>query len=836
MVWAYSMQKTQNSKNKCDDLVRFIRLTLLFILGVCTNVFAQINEQDSVYIERLINRSHTELIKHQYDEAIRIALSAHQKSSELAYSNGVLNSSLIIAESYKYKTDFPKALNYFLQALSEIEKTDDLNEIRFIYKKLGDLFYNWDVPKKALSYFEKVIKLNKELNQSNSISLLNSMAETYIKLNQYPEALVYYQQVLAVQKEKKSEEVISTLKKIASLYGQLNDFSSSLTYNFEMLEINKEQKDSANTASNLKAIGLLYKKLKNLPKSLEYYNAALELNKQMNNGGNYDNNIVTNLLNIGIINLSLGDYRIAERNFNEALKIKSIRGSPVEIAVIHNYLAAINFKISKYSEAKSHTLEAIRLLEPTDNKRMLAVNLKRLSDIYKEQSDYKSALESYEEYFVLNDSIIYREQLYQERKKYKQYVIETTEKESKLEIIDHELRELEIKNEQAMAEREKQDIQLQLREKELQNISLKNEQLEGEQEIQKLRFQQEQVELQNKNQEITLLEQKRDLQESEIQKNAILERERKQEIELQKRNLELKTVDLLSSKLRQRFLLGIVALFSIILLLVFIGFRANQRINTRLTYQNKEIRNQKNQIAGVNLELIEINEEKNSLIDVVAHDLKSPLNQIIGFLNIIKLSSKDQSAEQNEYISKIDSSAEGLKRMVSKILNVSAIEAKTFNLNKQEVNLNHLLEDTVDRFEPLAAKKEIKILRDFSKMMLKSSLDSSYVTEVFTNLLSNSIKYSPIGKSIRVRLIDAGNYNRVEFIDEGQGIKKEEMGKLFRKYYKLSARPTAGEDSTGLGLSIVKKYVDVMDGKVWCESEEGKGANFIVEFEKFPEV
>lgn len=359
MVWAYSMQKTQNSKNKCDDLVRFIRLTLLFILGVCTNVFAQINEQDSVYIERLINRSHTELIKHQYDEAIRIALSAHQKSSELAYSNGVLNSSLIIAESYKYKTDFPKALNYFLQALSEIEKTDDLNEIRFIYKKLGDLFYNWDVPKKALSYFEKVIKLNKELNQSNSISLLNSMAETYIKLNQYPEALVYYQQVLAVQKEKKSEEVISTLKKIASLYGQLNDFSSSLTYNFEMLEINKEQKDSANTASNLKAIGLLYKKLKNLPKSLEYYNAALELNKQMNNGGNYDNNIVTNLLNIGIINLSLGDYRIAERNFNEALKIKSIRGSPVEIAVIHNYLAAINFKISKYSEAKSHTWKSV---------------------------------------------------------------------------------------------------------------------------------------------------------------------------------------------------------------------------------------------------------------------------------------------------------------------------------------------------------------------------------------------------------------------------------------------------------------------------------------------
>lgn len=830
------MQKTQNSKNKCDDLVRFIRLTFLFILGVCTNVFAQVNEQDSVYIEGLINKSHTELIKHQYDEAIRLALSAHQKSSELAYSSGVLNSSLIIAESYKYKTDFPKALNYYLQALSEIEKTGDLNEVRFIYNKLGNLFYNWDVPEKALSYFKKVIELNKKLNRRNSISLLNTIAETYIKLIQYPEALIYYQQVLALQKENKSEEVISTLKKIASLYGQLNDFNSSLAYNFEMLEINKEKKDSANTASNLKSIGSLYKKLNDLPKSLEYYNAALELNKQMNNGGNYDNNIVTNLLNIGIINLSLGDYRIAERNFKEALKIKSIRGSSVEIAVIHNYLAAINFNISKYSEAKSHTLEAIRLLDPTDNKRMLAVNLKRLSDIYKEQSDYKSALESYEEYFVLNDSIIYREQLNQERKKYKQYVIETTEKESKLEIIDHELRELEIKNERAMAEREKQDIQLQLREKEVQNISLKNKQLASEHELQSLKLQQEQLESASKNQEITLLEQKRDLQESEIQKNAILDRERKQEIELQKRSLELQTVDILSSKLRQRFLLGIVALFSIILLLVFIGFRANQQINTRLTYQNKEITNQKNQIAGVNEELIELNEEKNSLIDIVAHDMKSPLNQIIGFLSIIKLSSIELKGELAEFIPKIDQTAQQLKKMVTKILDVSAIESQNLNIDWQEVDIASILEETSNGFEALAAKKNIKIKKTINVTSAHANLDASYVSKVFTNLLSNAIKYSPLDKTVMVSLNENGNHYRVEFADQGQGIKLEDMNKLFKKYYKLSSRPTAGEHSTGLGLSIVKKYVEELGGNVWCESEEGKGANFIVEFEKFPEV
>jgi signal transduction histidine kinase len=69
----------------------------------------------------------------------------------------------------------------------------------------------------------------------------------------------------------------------------------------------------------------------------------------------------------------------------------------------------------------------------------------------------------------------------------------------------------------------------------------------------------------------------------------------------------------------------------------------------------------------------------------------------------------------------------------------------------------------------------------------------------------------------------------MEFLDQGQGISQADMKNLFGKYHKLSARPTAGEDSTGLGLSIVKKYVIALKGKVWCESEEGKGSNFIVE-------
>jgi signal transduction histidine kinase len=86
-----------------------------------------------------------------------------------------------------------------------------------------------------------------------------------------------------------------------------------------------------------------------------------------------------------------------------------------------------------------------------------------------------------------------------------------------------------------------------------------------------------------------------------------------------------------------------------------------------------------------------------------------------------------------------------------------------------------------------------------------------------------------LGKQITVKLSLRSRQVRIEFIDQGQGIGEKDMKNLFGKFHKLTAKPTAGEDSTGLGLSIVKKYVLALNGTVWCESKEGKGSNFIVE-------
>jgi signal transduction histidine kinase len=109
-------------------------------------------------------------------------------------------------------------------------------------------------------------------------------------------------------------------------------------------------------------------------------------------------------------------------------------------------------------------------------------------------------------------------------------------------------------------------------------------------------------------------------------------------------------------------------------------------------------------------------------------------------------------------------------------------------------------------------------------------VDPGLVREVFENLVSNAIKFSPKGSAIRVKVIQKEQVVQVQVEDQGEGLSKEDMKRMFGKFQRLSAQPTNGESSTGLGLAIVKKLVDLHQGKVWAESKgKGKGCSFFVE-------
>ncbi|MBT32917.1 MAG: hypothetical protein CMO01_24940 [Thalassobius sp.] len=254
------------------------------------------------------------------------------------------------------------------------------------------------------------------------------------------------------------------------------------------------------------------------------------------------------------------------------------------------------------------------------------------------------------------------------------------------------------------------------------------------------------------------------------------------------------------------------------------------RKNEKIEDKNKELENSNNK-------LIELNKEKNNLIGIVAHDLKSPLNHITGLINIIKLSGDNLNEEQNEFIQHILNSTARLNNMISHILDVEAIESGKLRLHMTDIEMFETIETVISGFTTELERKNMEIIFDNQGSYFPIFADEKIIIQIFENLISNAIKFTPSGKKIFVKLFETETSNiRIEVKDQGPGVSSADMHRLFGKYQKLSARPTAGEHSTGLGLSIVKKYVEALNGKVWCESTFGKGATFIVELKKTEKI
>jgi signal transduction histidine kinase len=329
---------------------------------------------------------------------------------------------------------------------------------------------------------------------------------------------------------------------------------------------------------------------------------------------------------------------------------------------------------------------------------------------------------------------------------------------------------------------------------------------------------------------------------------ALIDTQTKQLEEIQKSELEIihqiNEANLEAEKLKNTLLIVVSGSILILLLIATVYFYKRARVSRKITKQNLQILNQKSKIyeqaksiaeknetlLEKNSKLEDINEEKNYIMNVVAHDLKSPLNQIQGLAEVIRLEQGNLSVTQLECLSNISVASDRLSNMINRVLNTRAIDSESSNYTAQEVDLSPLLDETISNFQPLADRKNIKFLTEKPFESAKVKGDTHFIRQVLENIISNSIKFSPIDKSVEIALDINDNKSVISFKDHGPGLTEEDHKILFVEYANLSAKPTGNESSTGLGLSIVKKYVDLMEGDIWCESTYGQGATFFLAF------
>jgi signal transduction histidine kinase len=308
----------------------------------------------------------------------------------------------------------------------------------------------------------------------------------------------------------------------------------------------------------------------------------------------------------------------------------------------------------------------------------------------------------------------------------------------------------------------------------------------------------------------------------------LLTREKElQDIELSKTELILRE----QRAIRNLFIIAFIATAFIIFIL-FRLYREKDKSNKILNTQRVEIEKQKGKLEVNNSELTKLNNEKNNLIGILSHDLRAPANNIQGLTSMFQMENKELPETQINLLGKIKSEAFRLNLMIDKILDIRKIDRHEINIKFEKLDLGSTTNSVIESFNEKAKAKNINLILNQVNSNLNISADEIYLKQVIENLMSNALKFSNKESSIHITIRDDNKKAILEIRDEGPGISKDDMKIMFGKFQRLTAKPTAGENSTGLGLSIVKKYMNEMNGSVRCESELDKGTKFFIEFDK----
>jgi signal transduction histidine kinase len=245
---------------------------------------------------------------------------------------------------------------------------------------------------------------------------------------------------------------------------------------------------------------------------------------------------------------------------------------------------------------------------------------------------------------------------------------------------------------------------------------------------------------------------------------------------------------------------------------------ARIKVGTRIVRLERKLIEKQRELTGNN-------EMKNKFIGIVAHDLRNPIISIRGFSELLIKDGNNFNEEQNEFLGIIHATSRNMLAMINDLLDISRIESGNMQLTQKNGSLNKLIIERIQLIQLQADKKHISIHKELSRIP-DVAFDEHRMGQAIDNLISNAIKFAPIGSSVYLTLKQNGELVKFSVTDEGPGIPREEQHLLFSEFHRLSIRPTGGETSTGLGLAIAKKIIEAHNGMIEFETQEGMGSTF----------
>jgi signal transduction histidine kinase len=628
------------------------------------------------------------------------------------------------------------------------------------------------------------------------LSYINT-GECYRRVSEFDKALEIYKKAMELcdcLKDLRSKGRIFNL--IGIVYSDLNENNEALNYYNKAFDIFVEIDDKESKAQVLQNFGIIYAQLGDYPKALEFFMKSMQSLFECGSG------IGENLLNnIGNVYGFLEDYPTALEYFNKALKIAKKNNNKLFYGMSLGNIAQIYCTMKDFDSSLKYSNEYLQIMREGRFRQKEANALTILGKTYMEMNNYEKALEAENQVLAICEEITD----YSLKTESLKYIGEIYASKSDFDLAEkYYLQSLDLAQKILY-----EAIQTELFQK-LGMLYLSNNK-----KSKALKYFYSALEL----------AEKRNAQKDLLGIHKILHEEYKKEGDTAKslehlersNSIEMELVNIESDKKLRT---------------LSIQHEMQSAENEKkMALQEKEIFRLKNvELAKLNEDLKDLNEEKSEFLNITAHDLKNPLSGISSLSRRIRgnidLMSKDEIAN---YSKQIENASRNMFELVGKILDINAIESGKRNFKTELFDPSVLMGVVMFDYRPRALAKNIEIVYN-QENMSKVLLDKLAVRQILDNLVSNAVKFSPKGKKVYLSAQFREGKVRYEVKDEGPGLTESDKSKLFCKFTRLTAEPTGDENSTGLGLFITKRLTEAMNGKIWCESDEGRGATFIVEF------
>ena len=233
--------------------------------------------------------------------------------------------------------------------------------------------------------------------------------------------------------------------------------------------------------------------------------------------------------------------------------------------------------------------------------------------------------------------------------------------------------------------------------------------------------------------------------------------------------------------------------------------------------------------------------ERKQFVSNVSHELRTPLTSVHSYVEALSDGAWKDKEVAPKFLNVIQGETDRMIRMINDLLSLSRMDAGTTKLNLEYVNIKELLNYILNRFDMIikneeedSSKKKYKIERHFTKKDLWVEIDTDKFTQVIDNIMNNAIKYSPDGGIITVRLLETHNHVIMSISDQGLGIPRKDLGRIFDRFFRVDKARSRKQGGTGLGLAISKEVINMLGGQIWVDSVEGHGSTFYISLPYVP--